>query len=184
LQFRTRPGVLNGSLRQAIGSTFFIGVGETIYNLHTYYRRRFTIDRTTDQFSQVIGLSYEIRQTIVLPHGQTLELRFGGEPVMQGVQYSVSSGTICPLLRVKSKSKCAPYSDVSAVRERAGQLDLGARMRRRIGRGDAIVGQRYLNDAAHYVAGLYDIRTYLCGDGQLADRNVGILPLIDYRLRL
>ena len=175
----TRLGVLNVSLRQTLGSAFFIGVGETIYNQHTNYPRGFNIDGSTQQYSRVVGLSYEIGQTIVLPHRQTLELRFGGDPVMHGVQYSAASNTFCSLSRKNSKPNCDTISYVSGVSERAAQLDIGARLTRRVGRGDAIFGVRYLNYTARYVTG-----TYFYGDGQLADRNVGILPLIGYRLRL
>jgi ribosomal protein L28 len=174
----TRLGMLNVSLRQALGS-IVIGVGETIYNQHTYYPREFNIDGSTQQYSRVVGLSYEIGQTIVLPHRQTLELRLGGDPVMHGVQYSAASNTLCPLSRKKLKPNCDTVSYVSGVSERAAQLDIGARLTRRVGRGDAIFGLRYLNYTARYVTG-----TYFYGDGGLADRNVGILPLIGYRLRL
>ena len=59
------------------------------------------------------------------------------------------------------------------------QVDLGLRLMRPLWRGDAILGIRYLNYSARYVTG-----NVYYGDTQLADRNVGILPLIGYRLRL
>lgn len=137
------------------------------------------IEGSPQQYSRVVGLNYEVGQTIVLPHRQTLELRFGGDPVMHGVQYSAASITFCSFSRKNARTIFDKYSYVSGVNERAAELDFGARLRRPVGRGDAIFGVRYLNYTARYLTG-----TSFFGDGQLADRNVGILPLIGYRLRL
>jgi len=46
-----------------------------------------------------------------------------------------------------------------------------------------LVGLRYLNYSARYVATNRRNRVAPYLDGRLADRNVGVLPLIGYRLR-
>lgn len=175
----TRLGVLNTSIRQFVGQNWFVGLGETLYNQHTFYPVDFNADGSSEQYSRVAGASVEIGRTFALPHASTLELRLGGNPSMHGVQYSRGRSTICvPIGNGVVVPSCFVYR-VSAVAERAVQVDLGLRLMRPLWRGDAILGIRYLNYSAHYVTG-----NVYYGDTQLADRNVGILPLIGYRLRL
>jgi hypothetical protein len=67
-----------------------------------------------------------------------------------------------------------PQTLTFADPENATQVDLSARVVHRIGRsGELLYGVRYLNYGAHYD----DL------PGELADRNVGIAPLIGYRIR-
>ncbi len=62
----------------------------------------------------------------------------------------------------------------AADAETAAQVDLSARIAHRVGRhGELLYGLRYLNYGARY-----------SGSGDLADRNVGIAPVLGYRLRL
>ncbi len=67
------------------------------------------------------------------------------------------------------------YGNDNSQATRLGVLDTS--IRQYVGQS-WFVGLRYLNYSAHYVTGN---RFY--ANGRLADRNVGLLPLIGYRLR-
>ena len=182
----TRLGLFNGSARQFIGGAWFVGVGQTLYNQHTYYPSGFTTDGSQEQYSRVAGLRFEIGRDLRVAHSAVLELRGAASPVMHGVQYTRSiDGFGCPFHRRGTpRAPCYPIFGESAVNERAAQIDLGARLVRATGRGDVLLGVRYLNYSARYVATSRRDRLrnpYL--DGSLADRNVGVLPLVGYRLR-
>ena len=181
----TRLGVFNGSIRQYFAGAWFVGIGETLYNQHTYYPDGFTTDDAQEQYSRVAGLRFEGGRDFHIARVVSLEVRGAANPVMHGIQYTRSiEGYLCPLTGPgDTRSSCSPVFRESAVNERAAQIDLGARLVRTVGRGDVLVGLRYLNYSARYVATNRRNRVAPYLDGRLADRNVGVLPLIGYRLR-
>ena len=170
----TRLSIGNASYRRSLGGGFFAGIGQTLYNQHTtyaivpgaYYTRYhpvnqiFPLTGAEEQFSRVTGMRLEAGRR--WKTGRTeLEAVVAGNPAMHGVQYTyIPSG---------------PASPTFADPEHAAQVDVELRAYRAVGHGRALVyGLRYL----HYCS------TYDQDPGQLADRNLGLAPVIGYGVKL
>jgi hypothetical protein len=159
----TRLSIINVTLRKSFTGGIFAGVGQTIYNQRTFY----PFDQSTDvasQGSRVTGARFEagfIRPAF----GTTrMEYVFAVNPSMRGLERTA--------LRTPS------LSPEILNPERAVQVDTSVRFVTALRRGDFIYGLRYLNYASRY-----DLHGTPV-DGLLADRNVGLMPLIGYRLHL
>jgi len=140
---------------------FSVGAGQTLYNQSTYYTDSIEIRGTGEtQFSRVTGITYEGGYAVPLGHGR-FEATLRYSPALLGTQYSTYD-----------IAADHPRADP----ERAEQIDAAVRYVRAAGRGgDFILGLRYINYTARYAE---------AGGGGLSDRNVGLLPVIGYRLRL
>jgi hypothetical protein len=188
----TQLSIINATYRRSFSGGWFVGAGETLYNQSTnyanvpgfvYVRDSFVypILGSERQYSRVAGSRFEAGKITPLNHGRDhLEISAAVNPKLHGVQYT-SIPTLgflsCPFNGNGIPAPCTlstrtlTFSDP----ENATQIDLSARVAHRMGKnGELLYGVRYLNYGAHYD----DI------PGQLADRNVGIAPLIGYRLRL
>lgn len=139
---------------------FSFGVGQTLYNQSTHYADAIEIPGTGEtQFSRVTGASYEAGYRVPVRRGR-FEATFDYAPVMLGTQYTLYD---------------RPYYRRRADPERAEQIDTAVRYVRPAGRrGEVIFGLRYVNYTAQYAE----------RNGGLSDRNVGLLPVIGYHLRL
>jgi hypothetical protein len=176
----TRLSILNASLRQYLSPALFVGIGQTIYNQRTYYdvSSQTTRLRTLSQESRVTGLRFEAG----LDHtfSPTTRARFVAavNPVMHGVQYSTIATTrrSCTVINDPTLPAC-PTNELTDP-ERSAQADVSISFTRRLHSGELVYGLRYLDYVARYSA----IGTP--ADGSLADRNVGFMPLIGYRIKL
>jgi hypothetical protein len=175
-----------GSLvyRRTVGSGFWLGLGETLYNQHTTYAaqsnavyRRFlpvpglplgsvaTVYRivgSEEQYSRVAGPRFEAGRRWA--RGRSMvEASAALNPAMHGIQYTfIPTGGAGP-------------NPTFADSERATQVDLALRVVRSAGRrAELLYGVRYVNYGGHYDD----------EPGQLTDRNVGFAPLVGYRMRL
>jgi hypothetical protein len=136
------------------------GVGQTLYNQSTNYLDPVEIAGTGErQFSRVTGITYQAGYDVPYRSGR-FEAVFNYAPAMVGTQHTIYDVPLYP-----------PRADA----EKAGQIDTGMRYVHSLGgRGEAIVGLRYINYTASYVG----------GRGGLSDRNVGLLAVIGYRMRI
>jgi hypothetical protein len=137
------------------------GIGQTLYNQSTHYADSVEVRGISEtQFSRVTGITYELGYGIPLRRGR-FEAALHYAPAMLGTQYSIYQ--IASIRR-------------RADPERADQLDAALRFVRPAGaNGEMILGLRYVNYTARYVE---------IGGGGLSDRNVGVLPVIGYRIRI
>jgi hypothetical protein len=186
----TQLSIINATYRRTFRGSWFAGVGQTLYNQSTTYINvpGFVYERagtiypivgSERQYSRVTGLRYEIGKftTFGRAHDR-LEVWAAFNPKMHGVQYTSVPTTGAPAcsINVGLFTSCSPtYRTLTfADPENSTQVDLSVRVAHRIGRsGELLYGVRYLNYVAHYDD----------EPGQLADRNVGIAPLIGYRVR-
>jgi hypothetical protein len=138
---------------------FSAGLGPTFYNQSTHYSDAVEIAGTGEtQFSRVAGLAYQAGYGAPFRHGR-FEAVVNYSPAMLGTQHTIYD---------------VPHYRPRADPERAEQIDTGLRYTRPAGaRGDVILGLRYVNYTARYTRG-----------GGLSDRNVGLLAVIGYRLRI
>ena len=139
---------------------FSAGIGQTLYNQSTHYLDPVEIAGTGEtQFSRVTGLTYQFGYSIPY-HRSRFEATFDYAPGMHGTQYTLYDnpgylGRVNP--------------------ERAVQIDTAVRYTHPVGRnGDISLGLRYINYTASYAQ----------AGGGLSDRNVGLLPVFGYRVRL
>ena len=188
----TRLSLLTSTVRYTIAPGTFAGVGVTIYNQNT---DRGTLSspfesRSEDEYSRVAGARFELGNVRRLAARTTLATIFAVNPVMNGLDQDVETTHLTPPGFPPSTYTCAfanVYGSLACIStrariahglpERAGQIDTSATLVRRLRHGDVIVGFRYLNYVARYE---------LAGNAtnlSLADRNVGFMPLIAYRLR-
>lgn len=193
----TQLSIANLAYRRGFSGGWFAGVGQTLYNQHTTYAftpgaiyvRRDTapphvypIAGAEEQYSRVTGVRLEAGR--IWTAGTTrIEAIAAGNPVMHGVQYTFvptpsGFGTFCTGSFNGfggGVPTCTGGNPTFADPEHASQVDLTLRAAHPVGkRGELLYGVRYL----HYSARYED------EPGQLADRNVGIAPLLGYRLRL
>jgi len=136
------------------------GIGQLLYNQSTHYADPVEIAGTGEtQFSRVTGLTYQAGYSVPVGRGH-FEATLNYTPVMLGTQFTVYDiGS--------HHSRSDP--------ERAEQIDTALRYVRPAGpRGALILGLRYVNYTAAYAE----------SRGGLSDRNVGLLPVIGYRIRL
>lgn len=184
----TQLSILNATYRRTIGAGWFVGVGETLYNQSTtyanvpgfVYRRGdqvFPIIASEKQYSRVAGTRLEAGRIMEIGAGRAqLEISAAYNPKLHGNQFT-SIPTFSPVVVCPPSPVCAiPTTTLTfSDPETATQLDFSVRVVHKVGkRGELLYGVRYLNYTAHYVD----------EPGQLADRNVGIAPLIGYRIRL
>lgn len=173
----TRLGIVNATYRRALPGGWFAGAGMTLYNQHTAYPTSaggfsyvrsvppqagtYPITGREEQYSRVVGARFEAGREIALSAATRLEAWAALNPALHGVQYTYVPSTLT--------------SPTFADPEQATQVDLAARIARRIGRRtELLYGVRYLNYTAHYneIPGL------------MADRNVGIAPTVGLRTAL
>jgi hypothetical protein len=176
----TRLSILNTSIRQYLGGSFFIGVGQTVYNQRTSYdvASQTTRLRTVGQESRVTGLRFEAGLNEAISSSTHLRATLAVNPVMHGVQYSTVATVRrnCTVINDPAFAAC-PTSELTDP-ERSSQFDISISLAKQLRRGELIYGVRYLDYVAHYS------EIGQPGDGLLADRNVGIMPLIGYRVKL
>jgi hypothetical protein len=187
----TQLSIINATYRRSFRGGWFVGGGETLYNQSTNYINvpGFVYERAGSiyplvgserQYSRVAGLRYEMGKVTTFGRAHDrIEAWAAFNPKMHGVQYTsipTTGETTCSfngglLGTCTTATRTLTFADP----ENATQLDLSVRIVHRIGRyGELMYGVRYLNYGAHYD----DL------PGELADRNVGIAPLIGYRIRL
>ena len=188
----TRLSIGNLAYRRTFGDGYFAGVGQTLYNQHTtygivpgaYYTRYnvlpspffvggpsgpplpggvdevFPLTGAEEQYSRVTGMRLEAGRRWSV--GRTkIEAIVAGNPHMHGVQYTY----------VPSRQDSPTFADP----EHASQVDVELRAYHPFGRGQGLIyGLRYL----HYSS------AYDQDPGQLADRNVGLAPVIGYGVKL
>lgn len=175
----TRLSILEGVYRRLLPGGWWVGAGATLYNQHTTYAEQpntiytrylpgtelpgavYPIAGAEEQWSRVGGVRYEAGRS--WRRGSTrFEAVLGVDPAMHGVQYTfIPTGT----------GRNPTFADP----ETASQLDLRLDAVRPAGpRDELVLGLRYLHFSGRYVD----------HPGQLADRNVGIAPLVGYRVRL
>jgi hypothetical protein len=139
---------------------FSVGLGTTIYNQSTHYVDPVEIAGTGEtQFSRIAGITYQVGYGVPFRHGR-FEAVFNYSPAMSGTQFTIYD-----------VARYAPRVNP----ERAEQIDTAVRFVHPVGaRADVILGLRYVNYTSRYAQ----------VDGGLADRNVGLLPVIGYRTRI
>lgn len=139
---------------------FSFGIGQTLYNQSTHYLDPVEIAGTGEtQFSRVTGIHYQAGYGAPFARGR-IEAEFNYAPAMLGTQYTLYD---------------VGYHPGRADPERAEQIDTAVRYVRGSGlRGEFIVGLRYINYTAQYAM----------PGGGLSDRNVGLLPVFGYRIRI
>jgi hypothetical protein len=139
---------------------FSAGVGQTLYNQSTHYLDPVEIAGTGErQFSRITGITYQAGYDIPYYSGR-FEAVFNYAPAMVGTQHTIYD-----------VARYTPRNDP----EKAKQIDTGVRYVHPLGaRGEAIVGLRYVNYTSSYVG----------GRGGLSDRNVGLLAVVGYRVRI
>jgi hypothetical protein len=139
---------------------YSIGIGQTLYSQSTHYTDSVEIAGTGEtQFSRVTGINYQAGYGVPYHRGR-FEAVFNYVPVMLGTQYTLYD---------------LGFFHGRADPERAEQIDTALRFTHPLGtHGDVILGLRYVNYTSHYAE----------RGGGLADRNVGVLPVIGYRTRL
>lgn len=193
----TQLSIANVAYRRTFAGGWFAGAGQTLYNQHTtyaftpgavYVRRdanvphAYPIAGAEEQYSRVTGVRLEAGR--IWNAGATrIEAIAAGNPVMHGVQYTfvptpAGFGVFCVSTFTGSAGPppmCSGANPTFADPEHASQIDLTLRAAHPAGKhGELLYGLRYL----HYSARYED------EPGQLADRNVGIAPLLGYRIRL
>jgi hypothetical protein len=151
---------VNGTLRfYAPERSVFGGIGETVYNQSTVDGPA-SIDPNRDHSSRVTGLRLETGAGTRFSPNDRLELVVAYNPKMHGIIHTVTVAR--------------SFDDA----ESATQIDVAVRRIIRHGSSEFVYGLRYLNFTAKYeTAG----QTYT---DSLADRNVGILPIVGWRWRL
>jgi hypothetical protein len=187
----TQLSILNGTYRRTIGAGWFVGVGQTLYNQSTTYTNApgfvyqrgdqvYPIIASEKQYSRVAGTRFEAGRIMEVGRRRDrLEISAALNPKLHGNQYT-SIPTYAPINACPIGPGSSPVCTIPTQTltfsdpETATQVDISARIVHKVGRGELIYGIRYLNYVAHYV----DV------PGMLADRNVGIAPLLGYRFRL
>lgn len=182
----TRLSIVNATYRRAFAGGWFAGVGQTVYNQFGvyptadgsfFYQRGLgfqQINGEEDQFSRVTGARFEAGR--VMRHGRdTIDVSAAVNPRMRGIQYTriPTNVVVCRVGNVPciQQTEFTTFSDP----ENASQVDLAARVAHPLSKhAELLYGLRYLNYTAHYD----DFA------GQLADRNVGIAPLLGLRVKL
>ena len=155
-----RLSILTATYRRELGRGWFAGVGQTVYNQST-----FDVPNAVPngyQFSRVTGARWELGYISRIGRAR-IEAWAAANPVMHGVGNT--------LYRYPDGFVSRTISDS----ETASQLDLSARVAQRLSsHGELLYGLRYLNYGAQYDR----------APGRIADRNVGLAPVLGYRLRL
>ncbi len=181
--------IVNATYRHAFPGGWFVGAGETVYNQSSDFGEvRFfeysspgqyisADDASLEQHSRVVGARFEAGRILTLGRDR-VEAWAAVNPVMHGVQYTRVDGYAGAFTCVGGRrfTTCSPgpISATAADAETAAQVDASARIAHRVGkRGELLYGVRYINYGARYSR-----------FGDLADRNVGIAPVLGYRLRL
>lgn len=187
----TQLSILNATYRRTIGAGWFIGAGQTLYNQSTTYMnvpgfvylragQVYPIVGSEKQYSRVAGTRFEAGRIMEVGRRRDrLEISAAYNPKLHGDQFT-SIPTFAPINRCPIGPGIPPVCTFPiqtltfADPETATQLDFSVRIAHKVGtRGELLYGIRYLNYTAHYVD----------EPGMLADRNVGIAPLLGYRLR-
>lgn len=158
----THLSIINVVLRQSSRAGYFVGAGQTIYNQQTFYPPSQGLG-VESQASRVTGARFEAGLVRPVTSKATVECVFALNPFMRGLERTA----LRPAM---------PAGDLLNP-ERAVQVDIAVRLITQLGRGALITGVRYLNYASRY-----DSRAAR-ENGLLADRNVGVMPLIGYRRR-
>jgi len=176
----TRLSILNTTLRQFLTPSLFVGIGQTTYNQRTFYDAiaQTTLVRTLSQESRVTGLRIEAGMDRPVSASTSARMVIAFNPVMHGLQYSTvtTRRRNCTIVGTPGIPAC-PTREITDP-ERSAQADLSVSFTRRTHFGELVYGIRYLD----YVARYSEAGTP--GDGALADRNVGIMPLLGLRVRL
>ncbi len=160
----TALSILNATYRHAFTGGWFVGVGQTVYNQSTTYQQTIAFFTAEQQYSRVTGLRYELGRTFTTGLRSKAEVWLTANPAMHGVQY-----TRLPSFGARF---AAP---IVADPESATQVDIESRVTTRLSaRGELLYGARYINYVARYDR----------NPGLLADRNVGIAPVLGYRYRI
>jgi hypothetical protein len=188
----TQLSILNATYRRTIGAGWFVGVGETLYNQSTTYMnvpgfvyqrgdQVYPIIGSEKQYSRVAGIRFEAGRNMEIARGRAhLEIWGAYNPKLHGDQFTsiptFAPIAVCPIAPGSSGICEIPRTTLTfSDPETATQLDFSVRIVHNVGkRGELLYGIRYLNYIAHYVS----------NPGMLADRNVGIAPLLGYRIRL
>lgn len=183
----TRLSIANATYRRGIRGGWWLGAGVTLYNQHTTYASQsgtiytrfgtngrpssiYPIAGSEEQFSRVSGARFELGRGWRIG-STTLEASAALNPVLHAVQWTYVP---TPAQFPCTPPACSP-NPTFADPERGSQLDLGVRVARPVrSRGLFLYGLRYLHYSAHYEA----------EPGLLADRNLGIAPLVGYQIRL
>jgi hypothetical protein len=158
----TRLSIINVTLRESFTGGTFAGIGQTIYNQRTFYPSDES-NGVASQGSRVTGARFE--PGFIGPAFRTtrVEYVFAVNPAMHGLERTA--------LRAPARSPEVLNA------EYAVQVDTSLRFVSALPHGDLLYGLRYLNYASRF-----DLRGTPV-DGLLADRNVGLMPLIGYRVR-
>ncbi len=177
-------GILNATYRRSFAGGWFAGLGETVYNQASdfgqvrYFEflgpQQFisTENGTLEQHSRVVGTRLELGRSVALGRDR-LEAWAALDPRMHGIEYTRVNGYAGSLTCTPGGCTLEPVSATAADAETATQVDASARIVHRLGRhGELLYGVRYINYTARYGT-----------SGVLADRNVGIAPVLGYRLR-
>ncbi|GAC1617516.1 MAG: hypothetical protein NVS4B13_10680 [Candidatus Elarobacter sp.] len=187
----TRLSVFGATYRHTFAGGWFAGAGQTVYNQFTtyapvngnfVYQRGFTIQPiygSEAQFSRVTGLRFEAGRTFDRGRDR-IEFWAAANPSMRGVQYTriPTFFSSCPTfgnVGPGAPSGCVQQVNTFSDPENASQVDLLARVAHPFSKHGALLyGLRYVNYTAHYD----DF------PGQLADRNVGLAPVLGLRIKL
>ena len=158
----TQLSLLNASIRGIVpGDHAYVGIGETLYNQQTA-GGPFAVQPYQIHSSRVTGMRLEAGAMTRLRPNDRLQFDIAYNPVMHGIVHTAYQEPLYLPITVNDP-------------EQATQIDIKLWRVISHGRGQFIYGLRYINFTARYV----EARTSL--DGSLADRNVGLLPLVGYR---
>ena len=137
---------------------YSVGVGDVLYNQSTHYLDPIELPGTGEtQFSRLSGSDYAAGYREAWRRGR-FDASLAYAPALHGTQFTIYNDA-------RDRPRIDP--------ERAKQIDAAVRYTRTVGRtGEIIVGLRYINYTAEYAE----------RNGGLSDRNVGLLPVLGYRM--
>ncbi len=157
----TQLSIATGTLRicDPLGR-YSAGIGALFYNQSTHYLDPIEIRGTGEtQYSRLSGITYAGGYRVPWRHGR-FDATLAYAPALNGTQFTIYD-----------HAQYRPRVDP----ERADQIDAAVRYTRTVGRcGELLFGLRYVNYTARY-----DAR-----NGGLSDRNVGLLPVVGFRLAI
>jgi len=177
----TRLSLFTGTLRHYLTGSFYVGVGQTLYNQRTAYNvlQQTTPFRTLSQESRVTGARFEAGLDRPISSSTHMRIVVALNPVMHGVQYSTVATAVraCSFNSATPAPASCPLTEL-ADPERASQADISITFAKHLHHGELVYGLRYLDYVSHYS------EVNQPGDGLLADRNVGVMPVIGWRVKL
>jgi hypothetical protein len=177
--------IVNATYRRAFAGGWFVGAGETVYNQASDFGevRSFEYlspgqfisadDASLEQRSRVVGARFEAGRSVAVGRDR-FEAWVAANPSMHGLQYTRVNGYAGAFTCFSNGCTPDAISLTAADSETAAQVDASARIAHRVGKhGELLYGVRYINYTARYG-----------NSGEFADRNVGIAPVLGYRVRL